>query len=64
MYQVIAIVRGETEDMVSVETFEEAVAEFSDWTESIVKDIRSDGGSLEEITIKIQKMEDVISITL
>jgi len=64
MYEVSLWIDGFKEDMCNFETLEEAVREFGSWVGDYAKDVRSEPGSMRLVTVKIQKMQDIVSIDI
>lgn len=64
MYELSFWVDGFKEDVISFETLEEAVREFGSWIDGYAREVRKRGDYMQGATIKIQKMEDVVSVNL
>lgn len=71
MYELSFWIEDYKEDSSRFETLEEAMREFGNWIEEFAKELRKDVGSAPRTpkptpiaTIKIQKMEDVISVDI
>ena len=71
MYELSFWIEGFKEDACDFETLEEAMREFGKWVEGRAEDLRSDierapetAREIPVATIKIQKMEDVISVSI
>lgn len=59
MYEVSLCVDGFKENTSNFETLEEAVREFGSWVDDFKEE-----GSVRGVTVKIQKMQDILAVDI